>query len=122
MSGGGLTPNVPMSVNSFLPSFGILGSPEPSALNLKNFNNNISENPAAGQAVNHRSLRDYNATGLVNNNISGNPVAGPALAHNDSNNKKFKELCKKAILAIRGICSILLLNKCFLFKTICYCQ
>ena len=75
MSGGGLTPNVPMSVNSFLPSFGILGSPEPSALNLKNFNNNISENPAAGQAVNHRSLRDYNATGLVNNNISGNPVA-----------------------------------------------
>lgn len=38
-----------------------------------------------------------------NNNISGNPAAGPALAHNDSNNKKLKELCKKAILAIRGI-------------------
>jgi hypothetical protein len=75
ISGGGST--VPMSVKSFLPSFGILGSPEPSALNLKNFNNNISENP----------------------------VAGPALAHNDSNNKKLKELCKKAILAIRGITS-----------------
>jgi hypothetical protein len=68
------------------------------------FNNN-NENSAAGPAVNNRSFRDSNAVLVVNNNISGNSAAGPALAHNDSNNKKLKELCKKAILAIRGISS-----------------
>jgi len=56
MSGGGQTPNAPMSVNSFLPSFGILGSPEPSVPNLKNINNvihkQLSTNPSK-----HTSLR-----------------------------------------------------------------
>jgi hypothetical protein len=56
MSGGGPTPNVPMTVNSFSPSFGIFGSPEPSAPNLKNLNNDIHKQLSTNTSK-YKSLR-----------------------------------------------------------------
>ena len=71
-------------------------------------NSNIRGNSVAGPAAaaNNSNIHGNSATGPAaaanNSNIHGNSAAGPALAHSNSNNKKLKELCKKAIQAIRN--------------------